>query len=265
MLVVCAEIDRAQRMGDSAQAIRCRLPTGDKKSGRIVQEVFAQIGLLERLKHPRIHSDDAEFDPTVKNWRYATGTRIDDRPSDILYEHEGQLAESLIKKMNIGLAEAVTNSLHHAYSKARTDGCGLFNERRWWMFTHESEGMLSVLVCDLGIGIARSLAGRWDRTILKKLEAAFSNDCPDVRAIKSALVVGETSTGDEHRGKGLPQIWNAVHENGVGGVAIFSGHGHLGRNMNKDYPQNGYYKSELLGTLITWQVPVGAAGSDSDG
>lgn len=268
MLVTVAEIDRAQRMGQSHQAMRCRLPLGEDEEGRIVQQVLDQIGLLERLDHPQIHADKSGFHDTVRQWRYATGTRIDSRPGDVLYEYEGQLAPALIEKMNIGLSEAVINSLHHAYARVRADGCGTFKERRWWMFTAEdSEGMLHVLICDLGIGIAKSLClpGRWDRALLKKFEGVFSGDCADVRAIKTALVIGESSTGEEHRGKGLPQIWNAVHENEVGGVAIFSGQGHVSRDMETGKPSSGFYRSDLLGTLISWRVPIVAAGSDSDG
>lgn len=268
MLVTVAEIDRAQRMGQSHQAIRCRLPTGDDEEGKIVQQVLDQIGLLERLAHPQIHADKTAFHDTVRHWRYATGTRIDSRPGDVLYEYEGQLAPALIEKMNIGLSEAVINSLHHAYARERPDGCGRFKERRWWMFTCEDDqGLLHVLICDLGIGISRSLSlpGRWDRSLLKKFEGLFSGDCPDVRAIKTALVIGESSTGEEHRGKGLPQIWNAVHENDVGGVVIFSGQGHVSRNMETGELTSGFYRSDLLGTLISWRVPIVAAGSDSDG
>jgi len=268
MLVAVAEIDRAQRMGQTHQLLRCRLPAAEDEEGQIVQQVLDQIGLLERLEHPQIHSDKSVFHDTVRNWRYATGTRIDSKPGDVLYEYEGQLAPSLIQKMNVGLSEAVINSLHHAYARDRGDGCGKFRERRWWMFTSEDdEGHLHVLICDLGIGISKSLSlpGKWDRSLLKKFATLFSNDCPDVRAIKTALVIGESSTGEKHRGNGLPQIWNAVHENDVGGVAIFSGHGHVGRSMETGELSDGFYKSGLLGTLISWQVPIGAAGSDSDG
>lgn len=265
MLVTVAEIDRAQRMGASSQAIRCRLPTGETEQGRIVQQVFDQVGLLDRLQHPKIHTDRSVFHDSVRHWRYATGTRIDNKPGDVLYEYEGQLSPSLIEKMNVGLSEAVINSLHHAYARPRSDGCKKFQEKRWWMFTNEDAGMLGVLILDLGIGISRSLSSSWDRSLLKKIEAVFAADSGDVRAIKTALILGESSTKDEHRGKGLPQIWSAVHENEVGGVEIFSGQGHLSRNMKEERPSNGFYKSELLGTLITWTVPVGAAGGDSDG
>ncbi|WP_449471974.1 hypothetical protein [Sphingobium chungangianum] len=255
-------------MGQSHQAMRCRLPMGEDEEGQIVQQVLDQVGLLERLEHPQIHSDKSSFHDTVRRWRYATGTRIDNRPGDVLYEYEGQLTPALIEKMNIGLSEAVINSLHHAYARERADGCGMFKERRWWMFTCEDdEGQLHVLICDLGIGIARSLSmpGRWDRALLKKFEEFFTGDAPDVRAIKTALVIGESSTGEEHRGKGLPQIWNAVQENDVGGVVIFSGQGHVSRSMDTGEQTSGFYRSELLGTLISWRVPIGAAGSDSDG
>ncbi|MCW2361640.1 MULTISPECIES: hypothetical protein [Sphingobium] len=257
-LAVIAEIDRTQRMGRSDLRFRTKLPEESDKETRIVRQTLDQIELLARTGHPPIYTDEErqEFDSTVINWRYATGTRVDDRPSDVLYEHEGRLAPALLKDMQIGLTEALLNSLHHAYQGSRDDGCREFRERRWWMFTQEEAGMLHVIACDLGIGIRRSLPRTWDRGLLKRITQFFDHECPDVRAIQAALILGESSTGEQHRGNGLPQIWNAVRSSNVGVVGIHTGNGHLSYNADVGTPVTGYFDSEFLGTIVAWTVPI---------
>lgn len=265
MLVVVAEIDRAQRMGGANQRFLSKLPDEICEETKIVRQVLDQIELLERTGNPALSESRDEYDLSVRNWRYATGTRVDEEPGNVLEQHEGRIAPALMEKMQIGLMEAITNSLHHAYRADRQDGCRSFNERRWWMFTHEADGKLQVMVCDLGIGITRSLPLRWDRHFLKKLGSYFGNDHKDVAAIKMALVLGETSTEEENRGKGMHQIWNAAHESDLGGVAIMSGKGHLQYAADTKRQSDGAYDSEFLGTLVNWQVSIHDEASMSDG
>lgn len=265
MLVVVAEVDRAQRLGKSNQRFLCKLPEQNCEETKIVRQVLDQIEILDRTGHPPLTEDRAGYDKSVVNWRYATGTRVDEEPGDVLERHEGRVAPALMEKMQIGLMEAITNSLHHAYRGDRDDGCGVYRERRWWMFTHEADGLLQVLVCDLGIGIARSLPLKWDRHFLKKLASLFQDDHRDVSAIKMALILGQSSTDEENRGKGMHQIWNAVHETDVGGVAILTGSGHLSYSAETKSQKSGSYDSKFLGTLVSWQVSIQDAASASDG
>lgn len=265
MLVVVAEIDRCQRMGAVNQRFICKIPDERCHETMIVRQVLDQIELLDRTGHPTVHDDKSGFHATVKHWRYATGTRADENPGDVLEEHQGRIPPVLMERMQIGLMEAIVNSIHHAYEAVRDDGCAPYKEHRWWMFTHEADGKLQVLVCDLGIGFTRSLPLHWPRALLRKLTAIFTGDHEDLAAIRMALVLGVTSTEEENRGKGLPQIWNALHESDVGGVAIFSGHGHLNYSAETRKERAGSYDSSLLGTLISWQVAIEGSPEQSDG
>lgn len=259
MLYFVAELDRALRMAPKRQTIRCKLPEADSDRAIIVGQVLNQIGLLERIGQPAPeHHVIENFDESVRNWRFATGTRIDERPGDVLDQHEGRIAAALLSKMHVGLSEAIINSLHHAYEGDRRDGCKPFAERRWWMFTREQDGMLEVLVCDLGIGIPRSLPMRWDRKLLGRMRELFSDDGAELAAIKSALVLGESSTQEEHRGKGLPQVWEATTSTDDGRVGIYSGRAYLGSIEGN--VTGGQYYGAILGTLVSWRVPVNSAG-----
>ncbi|RDE04674.1 hypothetical protein [Sphingomonas aracearum] len=261
MLVLVAEVDRAMRMGLTKQVIRCKLPNGVDQESQIVCEVLEQVELLKRIgqQSPAAKRQDNDFHESVRHWRYATGTRVDEKPGDVLDQHEGRISEGLMTGVQTGLSEALVNSLHHAYRADRLDGCAPFNERRWWMFTREANGLLDVLVCDLGIGIPRSLPLSWDRNLLKKLMGIFGKSSPDVASIQMALILGETSTGEVNRGKGLPQIWNATRTSSAGSVGILSGKAYVGYDVASGEEFSGSYESSLLGTLVNWTFPVDAA------
>lgn len=256
MLLITAELDRALRLATKQPLVRCKLPPRTSEAGKIVGQVLDQIGLLQRIGQaaPEEHGRE-EFHETVRHWRYATGTRIDEQPSDVLYQYEGRITSALLSDVNVGLSEAIINSLHHAYARPRDDGCKLFRERRWWMFTREIDGELQVLVCDLGIGIPRSLPLNWERKLLAKASRFFTGEGADVAAIKTALILGETSTDQENRGKGLPQVWNATLQSPNGAVGIFSGRAYVSQSADTG-EKSGEYADQILGTLVSWRVPV---------
>jgi hypothetical protein len=124
------------------------------------------------------------------------------------------------------------------------------------MFTREVDGQLEVIVCDLGIGIPRSLPLSWNRKMLGKLREAFNGDGPDVAAVKSALILGETSTEQKNRGKGLPQVWAATTAAPDGAVGIFSDRAYV-RNTAKQGVESAHFVDRVLGTIVWWKVPVG--------
>ncbi|WP_174275555.1 hypothetical protein [uncultured Sphingomonas sp.] len=261
MLLVVAELDRAIRMAPSSQVVQCRLPPPLDHETRVVRQVLEQIGLLHRIgaSSQAPSKGDDEYDESVRHWRYATGTRVDEKPGDVLEAHEGRVAPALMQSMQVGLAEALINSGHHAYQADRQDGCAPFREKRWWMFTHERDGLLTVTVCDLGIGIPRSLPLTWDRAILKRVGAIFTGVEPQVAAIQMALVLGQSSTGQTHRGRGLPQIWNATQASSAGGVGISSGKAYVGFDSATGVAHDMQFKTDIQGTMISWTFQVEAA------
>jgi len=262
MLAVMAELDRSVRMTGGKRLIRCKLPSRHTEEGMIVGQVLDQIGMLELIgQDPPIEHANESFHESVRPWRYATGTRIDEKPGSVLEEHEGRISEAVMKGMQKGLAEAIVNSLHHAYAQPRRDGCGAFKERRWWMFTHETNGMLSVIVCDLGIGIPRSLPLNWPRKLLSVIGEVIDGGSPDVTAIRTALILGKSSTGNAHRGRGLPQVWEATQEAENSSVGIYSDRAYVSTAENGD-PINVNYRDRFLGTLVWWRVPIEAAVTD---
>ena len=262
MLLVVAELDRIKRMVAGNKVLRCSLPGGSAEPTQIVRQVLYQVGVLDLTSYDTSLFDPAEFHDSVRHWQYATGTRVDEEPGNILEAYEGKIAPALMQKMQIGLSEAITNCLHHAYKAPRGDNCPFFGERRWWMFTRESDDQLTVVVCDLGIGIPNSLPLTWGKATIGKLLSNLGVKQEDLASIQLALRLGESSTGEGHRGKGLPQIWNATRASSAGHIAIHSGRGLLGYSGTRQEDVASQYRSSILGTMIVWTVPVEAAKDD---
>ena len=263
-LLFMAELDRALRIVRQGQQVTCKLPSSECHEAQLVREVLHQIGALDLMSYDTSHLRSEEYHETVRHWRYATGTRVDETPGDLLEHSEGRVAEALMQGMHIGVAEAITNCLHHAYAARRDDGCAQFNERRWWMFTAEQNGMLEVVVCDLGIGIRRSLPMKWPKSVIGKIFKALDRRDTDTASIQLALIIGETSTGEENRGRGLPQIWNAIRSADVGQIHIMSDKGFVGYEADGQKDLETQYSTSILGTVISWKVPIDAT-SDANG
>lgn len=262
-LIFAAELDRCLRMKRVDQNITIKLPkSGQGEDFDVVRQALHQIGILEKLGYDCASFDPDSYPESVRHWRFATGTKADEKPGDILDEYEGKISPALMDNMQIGLAEAVINSIHHAYRGNRGDNCRDFKEKRWWMFTQEREGHLHVLVCDLGIGMKRSLPHKWGAGLVKRLLKSM-HEGGDVAAIRLALVIGQSATGQSNRGLGLDQIWRATRSSARGSVGIYSGRGLLAYNGEAAREVTQHYHSNILGTMISWKVPIERAENEA--
>jgi hypothetical protein len=260
-LLFVAEVDRALRMGRPEQRIQVKLPPENcNAESKIVRQVLHQIGLLKLLGHDTSQLDPSDYDESVRHWHFATGTTLGDKPGEVLDAHEGKIADTLMKGVWKGVSEALTNSRHHAYLAPRNDGCADFTEKRWWMFSQERDGELTLVVCDLGIGIRRSLPIKWSRSLVGKvLQVIHAKG--DLGAIRAALVIGQTRTEEDNRGKGLPQIWNEVRAAQVGTVGIHSGRAALYYSSDTQAETGTEFENDILGTLISWRYPLEPNGA----
>ncbi len=258
-LLLVAELDRLLRIVPKAD-ISCRLPKNN-----IVHQVLQQVGLLRLLRNSA-RLQEGDFDPSVKHWRFATGSCVDASQisNDIWDSMEGVMTPALNSSIYTGITEAMTNSVNHAYVEARQDGVAQkATDRRWWMFSQELDGYLHVVMCDLGIGIPRSLPRTkdanpgWEETLSKFL-SLFAKPKREAAMIKAALEIGKTRTNLPHRGKGLRQIVDAIKVAGNDAeVKIYSNCGAY--SMKPHVKLDGHliqYKDSIMGTLIQWRVPV---------
>ena len=244
------------------------IPSNEK----IVNQVLEQTGISKLLK--QVISLDDEFDETVKYWKYASGHNSEiDSADSMLDDFDQILSENTSKNIFTSLTEALTNCHHHAYEDKRFP-----NEtkqiKKWWLFSHERDGVLTVCVCDLGIGIPRSLTRNttnvkedWFirlKSFIKENKGKYNNDST---AIKAAIEIGNTRTHLPNRGKGLNQIIDKINTmcGHTASIAIHSNKGSyiINRGFVTDLPLtdsiNGIivpYKESIEGTVIVWQIPL---------
>lgn len=152
--------------------------------------------------------------------------------------------------------EAMLNAGQHAYPDYSVKS----NQEsgRWWLVGHVNKrsGKLTILFCDLGVGIANTLPKRYPLEVILAAVALIPGLKPnDAEMIKAGMTIGRTRTREENRGKGLNDLRRFVDEAGNGQLHIYSRKGHYlyeaggGETLN-----NSRYS--IGGTLIQWTVPL---------
>jgi hypothetical protein len=149
------------------------------------------------------------FDDVV-HWRVARGHVVNNYIcAPAIEAYEGKMAEPLVDGIFRGLGEAITNAKQHAYIGMRKDDLGFSPAKEdWWMFSQARDGYLSVVFCDLGVGIPATLPIKRPAifSLLEKLGLATS----DAACIAEAFRDSRTRTQTKGRGYGLGNIVNAV-------------------------------------------------------
>ncbi len=253
-LLFYAELDRLNRIKPPGIKIKA-IPPRNKK----VSEVLKQIGIYNIVGQPRypIHpsSDD------VVHWRKATGKEVvGEKYNDILDRYDGIIPEELTTKLYIGITEAMANCVHHAYIDKREDGIDIENlERRWWMFSQSRNKELSVVFCDLGVGIPKTLP-KTKQDLWKKIVSLVpGKKTEDGTIIKEAVEDSRSRTGESHRGKGLSQLVDFIHDQGKmnkSRVTIFSNFGAIQKIAGEEGYTVKNYGESIFGTLIQWTMPI---------
>ena len=246
----------------------------------IVNQVLKQTGILELLG-VSLNFEDMEFDETVKYWKYSSGHKVEmDSAEDMLDDFDDLLSESSSTSIFNSITEAVTNCHHHAYLEKRFINDPM-KAKKWWIFSQEKDNKLSICVCDLGIGIPKSLlrnsenvAEDWFSSLKNFLKSHKEKYDRDSASIKAAIEIGNTRTNLVNRGKGLNQIINQISTlcDHKASIAILSNKGSyiINRGMIEDRPLTGIvdgfslpYKQSIDGTVILWEIPSDKQISDN--
>lgn len=156
-------------------------------------------------------------------------------------------------RMFEGLKEAMNNAIQHAYLRSVKPRFPQMRDR-WWMAgaIDRRNNELMVMFFDQGVGIPRTLPRRHPKTFKIVQRLLRLDDGPSAR-IKIAIRLGESSTGQSFRGKGLHDVREFVTLCREGQLRILSGSGEYvynadGRDKLTDHPRS------IGGTLIQWRV-----------
>lgn len=246
-LLFKAELDRLLRIFKEKRCLRC-LPPKNKKVAQVLKQVDI-FRLLKRRWNKKGYYKDVIY------WRHANGFQVDgSKYKDILEPYDGVIPKFLADGFYKGITEAMTNCHHHAYMLPREDGLNQSNEpRAWWMFSQERDGFLTVVFCDLGVGIPKTFpineALGW-----KKLFAKVGGPPSDGSVIEEAVESSRSRTGKAYRGKGIKQLFDTASESAGGMVQIFSNRGCYDFSNGKGTVHN--FNDSILGTLIQWKAPL---------
>lgn len=253
-LLFFAELSRLIKMTSGRVRIRCKPPKNHKAS-----QVLEQIGVY-RLCNCSITVTPTHDD--VVHWRVAHGHWVDNNLcAAAIEEFEGQLAPPLVDGIFRGLGEAQTNAKHHAYLKVRPDGLNYDPPSQdWWMFSQAKDNHLSVVFCDLGVGIPETLPLQRPNIVKRILTLGKADS--DGAYIEEAIRDSKTRTQLPERGKGLGNIVNVV-SNILGGVVIvYSNRGLYSLSNGKTDVRD--FAGSIMGTMICWRIPLTGAAKDGE-
>ncbi len=262
-LVLAAELDRWQRIGGKKLKPNKLGDWNDK-----VFKFLYNLGLFKLLdiapkeykkKLKKINDNKTQYEVALqfitglKNNREPT-ERLADRLSEEIKSHIPEFAQDDTRmSLNVALAEATLNSVHHAYPNGKsiykTDG------KRWWAaacyYQEEDKKTVRFIAYDQGVGIAQTLETTpFGENIIKKLTRKFS-DYPDGELIKRALKFGVSSTKQKNRGQGLKNIVDAA-KTPNSSLRLLSGKGCVNYSFGGSVMANSDEKLHLGGTLLEW-------------
>ena len=253
-LLFCAELHRLQVAFPHVQ-FRC-VPSRDAKVNQVLQhlEIFRQLNR---------ETDVSPHLPDVVSWRHASATLVDCESAGKVIETYQSLSHPVAKLLYRACSEAITNVLMHAYDGAREDGLDPPSEKRWWMFCREDVDEFTMVVCDLGVGIPRSLPAKHAGEILGKILSAITGDkySNDAVMIEAAFELARTRTEREHQGKGLLDLRKIVDITDGSRLFLFSNKGLIVIDSGSK-PVKYNYDDSILGTVIGWRLPLEPLSAD---
>lgn len=220
-------------------------------------QVMAQTGLSALLGLPDCKKIDRE--DTV-HWRHVSGIWNLAQPSRLGGLLTGQ--EQQNAALYTGLIESVANCIEHAYREHPERRTFIGSQDGWWGFQQLRDGELSTCICDLGIGISKSLPIKLvdEPGMYAKLMSLFRHlRGNDIRSILAAIEYGRSSTGSEERGKGLRDAHSVIDNAGSGQLQIFSNRGLYLYNKDSGKPgSSGTRKlgDSIEGTIYYWRHPI---------
>lgn len=256
-LLFFAELTRLIE-GFPAKARRC-IPAIDVT----VNGVLQHLGLYALLGHESARVPEGR---DVVNWRVARAPNVDgERAGEALLAME--MSSERTSDLFRGVTEAITNVSNHAHIASRKDGLHLPIKKEWWMFCREDDDSLYVAVCDLGIGIPRSLPRVHASEVLADaLSRMFGNRRPtDGRMIKAALRLRRTRTEQRYRGKGFTDILSVANRSEGSALRIYSNRGRVSYSADTLIPviRDRTFKYSILGTIIVWVFPLKGKGHEN--
>jgi hypothetical protein len=254
-ILIRAEVDRlVTRLGKAA--IRLRLPQiiagKSNQRSKIATAVLQKIGLISMLGYP---DQPTEHYTNVDCWEAEQGETADGSLVDALLDKiDSVITVETRRRLYRGAVEALANVCEHAYPHRREDGLAI-KDTRWWMFSAIMEERLVILVCDLGVGIPKTVQKTQPPSLLGKIFATFGyNATNDSKWIKTATLVKRTRTMEGYRGHGGTDLRAIVESEAGAFLSIFSNKGYFKLSQTTETLRER--PDSIMGTIVEWSIKV---------
>lgn len=252
MLLLLAEVHRS-RLLRGPNAV-----TGTYPSDPALLRRMCHTGFFDLLQIKSPIKSERTF--PMEYIKFRTGVKLEARSArELRNSMLGDAIKMRVRAKNQlqrGVTEAMLNALQHAYP--HKDQRYRPARDRWWLtgHYHRPSGNLSVMFCDLGVGIPSTLPRKHSMERLRQLASLLPGVPPDDGAmILAGMKVGRTSTGKYHRGKGLNDLRQFIDQANGGELKIYSRAGEYSytSSTSETHKTHG---SAVGGTLIVWTVPI---------
>ena len=210
---------------------------------------FEKVGFYDHVRSV-VSKKIVKFDDriTIRYGKESDGV-ITSSICDFVNKKNNSDSNQPTKRLYPMLVELMTNVKQHAYK----ENSGNMSSR-WYVYVEDCEKFMKFVFLDTGVGIPTTIRKNWSERIKDGIKDLFGGDKDDPVYIEAALN-GEfrTETKQEHRGKGLPEIKNAImsKEGRLNNLMIVSGHGICTLDKTGP-PKRKYLDIALEGTLFIW-------------
>ncbi len=226
-----------------------------------IKFLFRDMGIFNLLQIrniPKYFYEEKNISP-IKYFKFIKGNSVNGNDivefKNIVKEITSGIPNE--RKLQIAITEAMDNVFSHGYPDDYMYS-SVLKKKLWWLSAsyNQKENKLNFIFFDQGIGIPKSLKQSHSHLIGKIFDLFDDDD----RLVRAATVVGRTSTGKKHRGKGLPQIIEYIssyEKNGY--LRITSGKGtySLLKKSNEKMKRRSYINNyDINGTLIEWELEL---------
>lgn len=255
-LLFLAELNRIlQRRPASVKCIRIPPDT-------VVREVFSHLGIFALLSCPRTFASNRA---DVVHWQLFSGIQADfTQGAGEAIDKLPCLSRDHVKVLYRSASEALTNVTQHAYTKPRMDGTGVSDDRGWWMFVREEPETLTVLFCDLGLGVPHTVpnSGKHDSWLEKALAGAKRaiglHTHRDGELISVTVEEKRSRFRKDHRGNGFANMVETINAVEGGILRVYSNRGlYYYQKHNGDTRQAAQnFSNSIYGTVVGWQITL---------
>lgn len=228
--------------------IICR---GKPSSNSVISGMLSKLKISKRLGMSEAHSTHN----LVEKWYFFSGENTDlgdeyDEIEDVLKEKFGEDSETF-DVINTAIGEAVINVVNHAYKEDD-------RYKKWYLFLSITNDNCNVIISDLGQTIPNSIPTKISDNILERVfKFKTWGEIGDDSKIEIATQYQKTATKLSHRGKGFQDMKAVCDQLRGSTMMIHSKGGYWARkNDEKERFKKQNYKTDVNGTIISWQLPL---------